>query len=65
METTKSIQQLLFRTIDSLEPADLTNPEAVEEFLLHTALDHSPYLDATICQQIEMLLMEYCGAFDS
>ncbi len=65
METTKSIQQLLFRTIDGLEPGDLTNPEAVEELLLHTALDHCPYLYATICQQIEMLVMEYCGEFAS
>jgi len=65
METTKSIQQLLFRTIDSLEPEDLANPEAVEELLLHTALDHSPYLYVTLCQQIEMLVTEYCGAFGS
>ncbi len=62
METTKSIQQLLFRTIDGLRPEDLANADRVEELLLNTALEHSPYLYASLCRQIQMLLIEYCGA---
>jgi hypothetical protein len=62
METTKSIQQLLFRTIDSLEPDELEDPAMVHELLFRTALERSPYLYDTLCQQIDMLVTEYCGA---
>jgi hypothetical protein len=60
METTKSIQQLLFRTVDSLEPDMFAEPKLVRELLTLTALDHAPYLYASLCEHIDALVAEYC-----
>jgi hypothetical protein len=61
METTKSIHQLLFRTIDSLHREAFSNPAAVRELLLETAQTRLPYLYDAVCRHIEMLVEEYCG----
>ena len=60
METTKSIHQLLFRTIDSLDPDALGHAATVRELLIDTAQTRIPYLYDAVCEQIEMLLAEYC-----
>jgi hypothetical protein len=62
METTKRTHQLLFRTIDSLDPEALLNPAAVRQLLIETARTRIPYLYDAVCRQIEMLLSEYCAA---
>jgi hypothetical protein len=59
METTKSIQQLLFRAIDSMDRDSLGDPATVRDFLTRTALEHTPFLYSTVCAQIEMLVSEY------
>ncbi len=61
METTKNIQQLLFRSIDCLDPESFSDAVAVREYLMETALDQIPYLYDAVCDQIDMLVAEYCG----
>ena len=61
METTKTIQQLLFRTIDSLAPEAFADAEALRQLLMETARQHTPYLYDSVCQQIDMLIAEYCN----
>ena len=60
METTKSIHQLLFRTIDSLDPDVLSDAAQVRQLLIETAQTRIPYLYDAVCEQIEMLVGEYC-----
>ena len=61
METTKTIQQLLFRTIDNLAPEAFANAEALRLLLMETAKQRTPYLYDSVCQQIDMLIAEYCN----
>ncbi len=60
METTKTIHQLLFRTIDNLDEETLADAAAVRQLLLQTARERTPYLYDAVCQQIEVLIAEYC-----
>jgi len=61
MEITKNIQQLLFRTIDSLAPSAFADAEALRKLLMETAKQRTPYLYDSVCQQIDMLIAEYCS----
>jgi hypothetical protein len=61
METTKTIQQLLFRTIDSLAREAFADAEALRQLLMETAKQRTPYLYDSVCQQIDMLIAEYCN----
>ena len=61
MEITKNIQQLLFRTIDSLAPSAFADAEALRKLLMETAKQRTPYLYDSVCQQIDMLIAEYCN----
>ena len=60
METTKNIQHLLFRTIDSLGRKELANAAAVRQLLVRRALEHIPFAYDAIGRHIEMLIAEYC-----
>ena len=62
MEITKNIQQLLFRTIDSLAPSAFADAEALRKLLMETAKQRTPYLYDSVCQQIDMLIAEYCSS---
>ena len=62
METTKTIQQLLFRTIDGLAPEAFADAEALRQLLMETAKQRTPYVYDSVCQQIDMLLAEYCNS---
>jgi hypothetical protein len=62
METTKNIQQLLFRTIDSLEPGAFAEANLVRELLIAAAREHTPFLYDALCRHIESLVAEYCGS---
>jgi hypothetical protein len=61
MEITKNIQHLLFRTIDSLPPAAFADAEALRTLLMENAMQRTPYLFDQVCQQIDMLIAEYCS----
>jgi hypothetical protein len=61
MEITKNIQQLLFRTIDSLAPEAFADAEALRQLLMETAMQRTPYLYDPVCRQIDMLIAEYCN----
>ena len=61
MEITKNIQQLLFRTIDSLAPEAFADVEALRKLLMETVKERTPYLYDSVCQQIDMLIAEYCN----
>lgn len=61
METTKDIQQLLFRTIDGLAPQELAQSAAVRDLLIQTALSQTPFLYAAVCCHIDALLDEFCA----
>ncbi len=61
METTKTLQHLLFRTIDGLTREELANPTAVRDLLIETALEHTTFLYAAVCTHIDSLLAEYCA----
>jgi hypothetical protein len=49
METTKTIQQLLFRTIDGLAPEAFAYAAALRQLLMETAKQHTPYLYDSVC----------------
>jgi hypothetical protein len=61
MEITKNIQHLLFRTIDRQAPAAFADAEALRQLLMETAKERTPYLYDSVCQQIDMLIAEYCN----
>jgi hypothetical protein len=61
MEITKNIQHQLFRTIDSLAPAAFADAGALRQLLMETAKERTPYLYDSVCQQIDMLIAEYCS----
>jgi hypothetical protein len=61
METTKTIQQVLFRTIDNLDRESLGDAGGVRELLIRTAQQLTPFLYAAVVQHIEVLVAEYCA----
>lgn len=63
MGPTQSVQQLLFVTIDSLDPAQLADAGAVRQLLVRIALQHVPFAYDAIGRHIEMLVAEYCPPF--